>query len=825
MMKKSFTPLLLVIASIGLIACNSSNANTSEKGETNLNNATIWGAPATEKILQDVHGIYDSFKGAAEINITAARGEYEAHHIIITAKDKKIAYTVEYDELKTSNGDVFAKENIDIFHEKYLELTTNFDRTEMPTGRYPDALVPYDAIVKAKENYVDANQNQGLYFRFNVPVDQKPGVYEGSATIKIGDNSKKIPISLTIEDITVSQVNHAKSHYLTRWFQSRGELDTTQEMHDKYSRALYEYRLNGSDLVLDNGHTKEDVEYYVNLAYDHMQNPKCSSVSIPCKQAADVGFDTNCLWRYLLAFANKSFETGYNMMDKLVFNNNYIDEPQYWGADGLPATRTTSTRYRNTITNLAKTLENDPSITSPIKSDVIKSLKKIPHIITAWYDVDYAPWVDTWCPTYDYYDAEYSRSNYDNQQEKWWYGCIDPHVPYPTYHIEDNLISARLEPWMKAEYDVVGSLYWSVSVYAEWTGSSYIDIEDYFSGSASRYPRVNGDGWLFYPGAKYGIDGPIGSLRLEAIRDGLEEYELLYALKNNYKNLKEALGESTVVSVDKIFSLLRSNIYYGTRVIGNANTFAEARKTLLELAKLNQSSLTSIVDYYDDSYGNYVFTVVAPEGTEIKNDNNLVTPIETINGYNKYSIKVNLVNEKNYFNLSATKNGRTSSYSQYLGGLAEIRKAENVSLSDFEKETVKPTTSLMDASTLDETLEGKLIKVDVPSSNANSEQAFRMKGELIRGINENTSKFILHVYSDSEEDTKFVVSARYQNNPVYFDIANTMLHKGMNTVEVKFEEKDWSVSGYIDYLSFYLGEGNNQPARTVYFGDSVIYRK
>ena len=36
---------------------------------------------------------------------------------------------------------------------------------------------------------------------------------------------------------------------------------------------------------------------------------------------------------------------------------------------------------------------------------------------------------------------------------------------------------------------------------------------------------ANGDGYLFYPGAKYGADYPFASMRLEAIRDGLEEYE------------------------------------------------------------------------------------------------------------------------------------------------------------------------------------------------------------------------------------------------------------------------------------------------------------
>ncbi len=40
-----------------------------------------------------------------------------------------------------------------------------------------------------------------------------------------------------------------------------------------------------------------------------------------------------------------------------------------------------------------------------------------------------------------------------------------------------------------------------------------------------RYP--NGDGYLAYPGTPFGIEGPIGSIRMEQVREGLEDYELL----------------------------------------------------------------------------------------------------------------------------------------------------------------------------------------------------------------------------------------------------------------------------------------------------------
>ena len=818
--------LVSLVFVLSLASCGGKKDKGKDSIDTDI--VSIWGAPATEKVLQDVHGIYDAIKLDAAINVTAAKGEYESQQIILTSKEKRITYTVELSDLKSSSGDTFSKEKIDVFHEAYLELAANFERSEMPTGRYPDALIPYQGVVKEKENFVNPNLNQGLYFRFNVALDQKPGTYTGSAKINVEGNGFNIPITLNVENISVSEVNHAKSHFLTRWFPQRGELDSSADMIDKYNRALYEYRLDGSSLIQDTSHTAAEIKEYVDLAYDHMQNPKCSVVAIPGKQASPYGFDGAVFRNYLIAFAKKSFETGYNMMKKLMFNENYVDEPQYWGPGGLTATQDISNKYRNTLTAVYNTIKNDSSYTSDIpgfKDELLQSLKDIPHVITAWYDENYAPYVDTWCPTYNYYDSELSRANYANQKEKWWYGCIDPHVPYPTYHIEDTLLSARLLSWMQAEYDVVGNLYWAVNVFACYDGEKYVDIEDYYSGSASRFPKVNGDGWLFYPGAKYGVDGPIGSLRLEAIRDGLEEYELLYEMKNNYKHLKELFGDEIDVSMDKIFSLIRSSVYYGTRVTAKNDTFNAARKVLFDLVKLNQLAGAAITDFYDDSYGNYVFTVLAPQGTELRREGMLLSSTATAHGYDRYSIKVNLVEEKNYLNISTTKDGETCDYSQFIGGKAVRNLAESLKTSDFSKETVTPTATLINANEVDASLSGKLMKVDVAQSNANTVQAIRMTGALADTINQDTDKVVFHIYYAEEDNLQFVISAKYKNNPIYFDIANINLKKGLNTIEVKFEEKDWSVSGLIDYLAVYLGEGKGQPARTFYIVDSVVYKK
>ncbi len=43
--------------------------------------------------------------------------------------------------------------------------------------------------------------------------------------------------------------------------------------------------------------------------------------------------------------------------------------------------------------------------------------------------------------------------------------------------------------------------------------------------------RFNGDGFLFYPGDDAGIDGPVASIRLKNLRDGMEDYEYFAILQ------------------------------------------------------------------------------------------------------------------------------------------------------------------------------------------------------------------------------------------------------------------------------------------------------
>ncbi len=58
-----------------------------------------------------------------------------------------------------------------------------------------------------------------------------------------------------------------------------------------------------------------------------------------------------------------------------------------------------------------------------------------------------------------------------------------------------------------------------------------------------RYP--NGDGYLIYPGKPIGHDGPVSSIRLEQAREGVEDYEYLYILRDRMARAKSDGKDTT----------------------------------------------------------------------------------------------------------------------------------------------------------------------------------------------------------------------------------------------------------------------------------------
>lgn len=220
------------------------------------------------------------------------------------------------------------------------------------------------------------------------------------------------------------------------------------------------------------------------------------------------------------------------------------------------------------------------------------------------------------CPTIRYYNSKELR-NYVNEYEDsinadaWVYTCENPPKPFPTYHIDDELLSSRLLNWMMYEYDIQGNLFWA-SHLCRYTDSSRLETQitgqDYYT-EPLRYPTQNGDGYLTYPGRPYGIYGPVPSVRLMSIRDGNEDYDLLYELEAKYR--ERGVSDE---QFENIMSLLTRKLYNGTTCNYGSDylsNFATSRQILGKLFNLMENYGVFVENY--DINGDPVKLIVSTD--------------------------------------------------------------------------------------------------------------------------------------------------------------------------------------------------------------------
>ncbi len=132
--------------------------------------------------------------------------------------------------------------------------------------------------------------------------------------------------------------------------------------------------------------------------------------------------------------------------------------------------------------------------------------------------------VDVWVPQLDFYDSNYVF--YKERQaagaEVWFYTCLSPQGGYANRFIELPLIKTRLLHWINFRFGATGYLHWGWDF---WNDNCLEESSGIIPEAGFVMP--GGDAFITYP-AKGKI---LSSIRLEAMRDGIEDYELLKMLE------------------------------------------------------------------------------------------------------------------------------------------------------------------------------------------------------------------------------------------------------------------------------------------------------
>lgn len=155
--------------------------------------------------------------------------------------------------------------------------------------------------------------------------------------------------------------------------------------------------------------------------------------------------------------------------------------------------------------------------------DIANEVKRLApgvEIIEANHSREVQNTIKIWVPQLNFYHTDYDF--YTERQNKgdeiWFYTCLAPQGNYANRFLEQPLIQTRILHWINYRFGATGYLHWGLNY---WNDNPYGETTGINTESGNVLPA--GDSWITYP-----ANGKLyGSIRLEAMRDGIADYELL----------------------------------------------------------------------------------------------------------------------------------------------------------------------------------------------------------------------------------------------------------------------------------------------------------
>jgi len=106
----------------------------------------------------------------------------------------------------------------------------------------------------------------------------------------------------------------------------------------------------------------------------------------------------------------------------------------------------------------------------------------------------------------------------------------------PMAKVTEPLLEAVASGWAGYKYEADGITFWNATDWTDWDTDA--PAQDPYTNAGGRY---QGASLIFYPGSRFGYDGPIPSMRLKALRRGLQDFEYVYMLEKAGKMTREQL--------------------------------------------------------------------------------------------------------------------------------------------------------------------------------------------------------------------------------------------------------------------------------------------
>jgi hypothetical protein len=557
--------------------------------------AAVWVIPAASRA-------YPSTKAGARqtISLDAAGNEYQGVQVCVRGGDRKVRLSW------STDSHPLIVDNAELSRVFYVKVKTPTTKLGSRPGWYPDPLVPRDfGAVQSVPGSVNPGPTTPFYVLVHVPLGTEPGEY--TATLRVendvagGGEVVDIPFRLRVwsfgwqristrSAFAMSQENLKTSLPRRFTFDGQNKADVLRNFYTMMKQhGISPTTVHYLPKVSDSSGAVAEGDWAAKVAPFLDENDGAVGVQdtqlpflrwFPWSRSQHPSSDA--MLNYLTQMTREYKERGWHKKAYIYIldeTTKRSEEKQAERYARLAHKASARSGYR-----IKFLLTDDPRP---------RSLGGVKTANTFLYDD-----VDIWTLRYYYFFGRIPavRERKKAGKEIWWYSYTNDAVrKTPSFVIDKPHIDSRIWGWMMEEWNVDGLLNWGFNRWGNAkTGNGWRDpYKDPLSLIKGKL-RANGCTSLLYPGyyPRYGLDDPkappVSSLRLEMLRDGLEERE--------YLKLAKAQGADGRALADKVlrtittfpYKIRQANVFNFPRYTSSNATFDAARLKLAEFIESRQ---------------------------------------------------------------------------------------------------------------------------------------------------------------------------------------------------------------------------------------------
>ena len=427
---------------------------------------------------------------ASEYRMCMAANEFEGFQVVLypmldDLRNVRFTWTA----LAAEDGRKIPGEDVECFIEDWYKLRANWKtRDVFFRSKLYDTT---DPLIPARPATVKRHRQTAFYFRVRTRPDTAAGVYKGTITVR-ADNAKPTELALEVKVWPYAIPEKWNFHTMGQYIWGNCQKFHGAEWNEKLARKYY-------DFLLDNRFSP--TEQYAQRLSPRTDMEYCLKRGMNTIYLYSVHGKRDNPTRELMDRIRPDYEK-IRKMGGLDYALVYIgDETNKW--DKMRA-------YSNWVHARLPGAQVMIGGSFPRKE------------LTGYIDI-YDPQIGGRSKTYSLQQdsAKLIAESQKRGEEFYWYVAAGPHYPHPNVQVEYPLVIPRVLFWMTWKYGVTGFEYYCYNIwqrnYSDDPAKRYPNSKWKADGWSKGWPS-NGDGMLWYP-------GPITSLRFEAIRDGIEDWE------------------------------------------------------------------------------------------------------------------------------------------------------------------------------------------------------------------------------------------------------------------------------------------------------------